>query len=49
MRIAVVRERAARERRVALSPEADEDLTGDGHDLVVEAGAGEAANMVDAA
>ena len=49
MRIAVVRERAARERRVALSPEAVEDLTGDGHDLVVEAGAGEAANMVDAA
>ena len=49
MRIAVVRERAERERRIALSPEAVENLTGDGHELVVEAGAGEAANMADAA
>ena len=49
MRIAVVRERAERERRIALSPEAVENLTGDGHELVVEAGAGEAANMADTA
>jgi len=49
MRIAVVKERAVRERRVALSPEAAESLVADGHEVVVESGAGQPANMADAA
>ncbi len=49
MRIAVVRERAARERRVALSPEATANLVADGHEVVVESGAGDSANMPDTA
>jgi len=49
VRIAVVRERAAHERRVALSPEATANLVADGHEVVVESGAGDSANMPDTA
>ena len=47
MRIAVVRETAPRERRVALVPASVQRLVRDGHEIVVEAGAGEAASFPD--
>ena len=45
MRIAVLCERMAGERRVALTPEAAQTLVSDGHSVVVESGAGVAAGM----
>jgi NAD(P) transhydrogenase subunit alpha len=47
MRIGVPKETAAGERRVALVPELVTKLTGSGIDVVVEAGAGEAASFTD--
>ena len=47
MRIAVLCERRAGERRVAVTPEATGALVVDGHSVVVEAGAGAAAGMPD--
>ena len=47
MRIAVLCERMAGERRVALTPEAAQTLVSDGHSVVVESGAGVAAGMPD--
>ena len=47
MRIAVLCERRAGERRVAVTPEATGALVVDGHSLVVETGAGAAAGMPD--
>jgi NAD(P) transhydrogenase subunit alpha len=49
MRIGVPKETAAGERRVALVPELVTKLTGSGIDVVVEAGAGEAASFTDEA
>jgi NAD(P) transhydrogenase subunit alpha len=49
MRIAVLCERMAGERRVALTPEAAQTLVSDGHSVVVESGAGTAAGMPDEA
>ena len=48
MRIAVVLERAAGERRVAGTPDSVADLVADGHEVVVEVGAGLSAGMPDA-
>jgi len=48
MRIAVPKETAAGERRVALVPDVVRRLTGSGHDVVVEAAAGQAAMIPDA-
>ncbi len=48
MKIAVPKETAAGERRVALVPEVVRKLTGNGHEVVVQAGAGEAAMIPDA-
>jgi len=47
MRVGVVRETAPGERRVALVPETAAKLAGAGFDVVVEAGAGEAASFPD--
>jgi NAD(P) transhydrogenase subunit alpha len=47
MRIGVPKETAQGERRVALVPEVVRKLTGKGHDVVVEAGAGEQALVSD--
>jgi len=47
VRIAVVLERAGGERRVAGTPDSVADLVADGHEVVVEAGAGAAAGMPD--
>ena len=47
MRIGVPKERADGERRVALVPEVVRKLSGKGHEVVVEAGAGEAALVPD--
>lgn len=47
MRIAVVKETAPRERRVALVPDAVKRLVGAGHQVVVERGAGTAAYFPD--
>jgi len=47
MRIAVLCERRAGERRVAVTPEATGALVVDGHSVVVETGAGAAASMPD--
>ena len=47
MRIAVLCERMAGERRGALTPEAAQTLVSDGHSVVVESGAGVAAGMPD--
>ncbi len=47
MRIVVLCERMAGERRVALTPEAAQTLVSDGHSVVVESGAGVAAGMPD--
>jgi H+-translocating NAD(P) transhydrogenase subunit alpha len=49
MRVGVPKETAAGERRVALVPELVAKLTGSGIDVVVEAGAGEAASFTDGA
>jgi NAD(P) transhydrogenase subunit alpha len=49
VRIAVARERAPAERRVALVPETVGRLAGEGFEIVVEAGAGVAAGFPDAA
>jgi len=48
MKIAVPKEIAAGERRVALVPDVVRKLTGNGHEVVVQAGAGEAAMIPDA-
>lgn len=48
MRIGVPKETASGERRVALVPEVVRKLSGGGHAVVVEAGAGEAAGIPDA-
>ena len=48
MKIAVPKETAAGERRVALVPDVVRRLTGSDHEMVVEAGAGEAAMIPDA-
>ena len=48
MKVAVVRETAPNERRVALVPEAIGKLTAAGHEVVVQAGAGIAASIPDA-
>ena len=47
MRVGVPKETAEREKRVALVPEVVRKLTGKGHDVVVEAGAGRAALIPD--
>jgi NAD(P) transhydrogenase subunit alpha len=47
VRIGVVRETAAGERRVALVPEVVRKLVAAGHEVVVEAGAGESAGLHD--
>jgi len=47
VRIAVVRECQERERRVALSPEAVQALTKDGHEVFVQSGAGDLSVMPD--
>ena len=49
MRVGVVRETAPGERRVALVPETAGKLAAAGFEIVVEAGAGEAASFLDAA
>jgi H+-translocating NAD(P) transhydrogenase subunit alpha len=49
MRIAVVKERAAGERRVALAPENVARLANQGHEVRIERGAGEAAGFPDPA
>jgi NAD(P) transhydrogenase subunit alpha len=48
VRIAVVLERAGGERRVAGTPDSVADLVADGHEVVVETGAGLSAGMPDA-
>src|SRR3954453_16494780 len=48
MRIGVPKETAEDERRVALVPEVVRKLSGGGHEVVVEAGAGEQALLPDA-
>jgi NAD(P) transhydrogenase subunit alpha len=48
MRIAVLKETAERERRVALTPDAVKRLAGAGHEVVLERGAGLAAHFPDA-
>lgn len=48
MRIAVLKETAERERRVALTPDAVKRLVGAGHEIVVERGAGVLAYFADA-
>src|SRR3954470_1553702 len=47
MRVAVPTETAAGERRVALVPEVVKKLTGAGHDVLVQSGAGQAALIPD--
>ena len=47
MRIGILLERKAGERRVAGSPDSVADLVADGHNVVVESGAGTAAGMSD--
>ena len=47
VRIAVLRERGDGESRVSLTPEAVGTLVSDGHEVVVEAGAGDGAGMAD--
>jgi H+-translocating NAD(P) transhydrogenase subunit alpha len=49
MKIGVVTERRAHERRVAASPDTVKRLTGQGHELLVEAGAGAESSFLDAA
>ena len=49
MRIAVPKERRPQERRVAVSPDTAKRLVGMGHEVVVEAGAGNGAAFPDAA
>jgi NAD(P) transhydrogenase subunit alpha len=47
MKISVPKERRTHERRVAASPDTVKRLVGQGHELTVESGAGEAASFVD--
>jgi NAD(P) transhydrogenase subunit alpha len=47
MKIGVPKETAAGERRVALVPEVVRRLTGAGHEVIVEPGAGTAAEIPD--
>ena len=47
MKISVPKERRAHERRVAASPDTVKRLVGQGHELVIETGAGEAASFGD--
>jgi len=49
MRIAVLKETAPRERRIALVPESCKKLLQAGYEIVIEAGAGEAAGLPDQA
>jgi NAD(P) transhydrogenase subunit alpha len=49
MKVAVVKEIAPGERRVAIVPEAVAKLTGAGHELLVQSGAGEGASFPDSA
>jgi H+-translocating NAD(P) transhydrogenase subunit alpha len=49
MKIAVPRETAAGETRVALTPQIAGQLVGDGHDVLVQAGAGDASGNLDEA
>ena len=49
MKISVPKERRPHERRVAASPDTVKRLVGQGHELLIESGAGEAASFVDAA
>lgn len=49
MRVGIARERTPGERRVAATPETVQQLAGLGLDVVIEAGAGEAAGQADAA
>ena len=48
MKVAIVRETAPNERRVALVPEAIGKLTAAGHEVLVQAGAGDGASIPDA-
>jgi len=48
MRIATVKETAPNERRVALVPEVIGKLTGAGHEILVQTGAGDGASVLDA-
>ena len=48
MRIATVKETAPNERRVALVPEAIGKLTGAGHEVLIQTGAGDGASIPDA-
>jgi NAD(P) transhydrogenase subunit alpha len=48
MRIATVKETAPNERRVALVPEAIGKLTGAGHEVLIQTGAGDGASILDA-
>jgi NAD(P) transhydrogenase subunit alpha len=47
MKISVPKERRPHERRVAASPDTVKRLVGQGHELVIESGAGEAASFID--
>ena len=49
MKVGVAKETVPGERRVALVPETVSKLSGQGFEIVVEAGAGEAASLQDAA
>lgn len=49
MKISVVKERRAHETRVALSPEVVQKLVAQGHEVILEQGAGDHSNMTDAA
>ncbi len=48
MKVAIVKESAPNERRVALVPEAVGKLTGAGHEVLVQSGAGDGASIPDA-
>ena len=48
MKVAIVKETAPNERRVALVPEAIGKLTAAGHEVLVQAGAGDGASIPDA-
>ncbi len=49
MKVAIVKERRAHERRVAASPDSVKRMVGMGLEAAVETGAGDAANFSDAA
>ena len=48
MKVAIVKESAPNERRVALVPEAVGKLTGAGHEILIQTGAGDGASIPDA-